>query len=146
MDSVLRAGAIYLFLLLLFRLAGKRTFAELTPFDFVLLLVIGEATQQGLLGEDFSVTNALLVVTTLVTLDLVMAYLKQRSSLADRLLEGRAVLLVDDGELLQERMRKAKVDKYDVMEAARNSHGLEDFSQVKYAVLERSGGISIIPK
>lgn len=146
MDSVLRASAIYLFLLLLFRLAGKRTFAELTPFDFVLLLVIGEATQQGLLGEDFSVTNALLVVTTLVTLDVVMAHLKQRSSLADRVLEGRAVLLVDEGELLQERMRKAKVDKYDVMEAARNSHGLEELSQVKYAVLERSGGISVIPK
>lgn len=146
MDSVLRAFAIYIFLLLLFRLAGKRTFSELTPFDFVLLLVIGEATQQGLLGEDFSVTNALLVVTTLVTLDVLMALIKQRSSLVDRLLEGRAVLLIDDGEVLHDRMRKSKVDEYDVMESARNSHGLETLDQIKYAVLERSGGISVIPR
>lgn len=146
MDSVLRASAIYLFLLLLFRLAGKRTFAELTPFDFVLLLIIGEATQQGLLGEDFSVTNALLVVTTLVTLDVVMAVVKQRSSFVERLVEGKAVLLVDDGEFLYDRMRKAKVDEYDVMESARNSHGLEELDQIKYAVLERSGGISVIPR
>lgn len=146
MDSVLRAFAIYIFLLVLFRLAGKRTFSELTPFDFVLLLVIGEATQQGLLGEDFSVTNALLVVTTLVTLDVLMALAKQRSSLVDRLLEGRAVLLIDDGEVLRDRMRKSKVDEYDVMESARNSHGLETLDQIKYAVLERSGGISVIPR
>lgn len=146
MDSVLRASAIYLFLLLLFRLAGKRTFAELTPFDFVLLLVIGEATQQGLLGEDFSVTNAFIVITTLVTIDVVMAAVKQRSSFFDRLLEGRAVLLIDDGDILRDRMRKAKIDEYDVMESARNSHGLEELDQIKYAVLERSGGISVIPR
>lgn len=146
MDSVLRAGLIYFFLLLLFRLAGKRTFSELTPFDFVLLLVVGEATQQGLLGEDFSVTNALLVITTLVTIDVLMAAVKRRSSFLDRLLEGRAVLLIDDGDILRDRMRKAKVDEYDVMEAARSSHGLEELGDIKYAVLERSGGISVIPR
>lgn len=146
MDSVLRACAIYFFLLLLFRLAGKRTFSELTPFDFVLLLVVGEATQQGLLGEDFSVTNAFIVITTLVTIDVVMAAVKQRSSFFDRLLEGRAVLLIDDGDILRDRMRKAKIDEYDVMEAARSSHGLEELGDVKYAVLERSGGISVIPR
>lgn len=146
MDSVLRAGLIYFFLLLLFRLAGKRTFAELTPFDFVLLLVVGEATQQGLLGEDFSVTNAFIVITTLVTIDVLMAAVRQRSSFLDRLLEGRAVLLIDDGDILHDRMRKAKIDEYDVMEAARSSHGLEELGDVKYAVLERSGGISIIPR
>lgn len=146
MDSVLRAGLIYFFVLLLFRLAGKRTFSELTPFDFVLLLIVGEATQQGLLGEDFSVTNAFIVITTLVTIDVLMAAAKSRSSFLDRLLEGRAVLLIDDGDILRDRMRKAKVDEYDVMEAARSSHGLENLGDIKYAVLERSGGISVIPR
>jgi len=64
MDAVLRAGAIYLALLILFKLSGRRSLAQLTTFDFVLLLIIGEATQQALLGEDFSVTNMILVVAT----------------------------------------------------------------------------------
>ena len=69
MDAVLRAIAVYLVLLLLFRVAGRRTLAEITTFDFVLLLIIGEATQQALLGEDFSVTNAVIVIATLLFID-----------------------------------------------------------------------------
>ena len=66
MESVLRAAIVYVFLLVLFRLAGKRTLSDVTTFDFVLLLIISEATQQALLGEDFSLTNAFLVITTLI--------------------------------------------------------------------------------
>lgn len=70
MDSVLRGVTIYTFLLFIFRIAGRRTLAQMTNFDLVLLLLIGESTQQGLLGNDFSITNAFLVVLTLVGLDI----------------------------------------------------------------------------
>jgi uncharacterized membrane protein YcaP (DUF421 family) len=79
LESVLRAAAIYLFLVLLFRITGKRLLASITTFDFVLLLIIGEATQQALLGDDFSVTNAFVVVGTLVALNLLLDSLKRRS-------------------------------------------------------------------
>lgn len=90
MDTVLRGLAIYVFLLLVFRVAGKRTLAQVTTFDFVLLIIIAEATQQGLLGEDFSVTNALLLIVTLVTADILLALWKQRSKRVDRIMEGTA--------------------------------------------------------
>ena len=76
MDAVLRAGSIYFILLLIFRISGKRTLSQITTFDFVLLLIVGEATQQGLLGDDFSVTNAILLVLTLVGIDVVLSEVK----------------------------------------------------------------------
>lgn len=146
MDSVIRGAAIYLFLLVVFRISGQRTLAQITTFDFVLLLIIAEATQQGLLGDDFSVTNAFLVITTLVGLDIFLAFLKDHSRTADRVLDGLPLVLVVDGVPLKERMEKAQVDESDVLSAARELQGLERMEQIRYAVLERSGGISIIPK
>jgi len=88
MDSVLRAAAIYLVVLVVFRLAGRRTLSELTTFDFVLLLIIGEATQQALLGDDFSIVNAMVVIVSLVVFDIALSLLKNKSrwlsKLADR--------------------------------------------------------------
>ena len=72
MDSVLRSAAIYIVVLFVFRVAGRRTLSELTTFDFVLLLVIGEATQQALLGDDFSITNAFIVIVSLVGMDITL--------------------------------------------------------------------------
>ena len=146
MDAVLRSASIYFFLLLVFRLAGKRTLAEVTPFELILLLIIGEATQQALLGDDFSVTNAMLVITTLVVIDIALGLLKQRAPRLERVVEGTPVVIFADGELLPERMREARLDESDILEAARSTQGLESLDQVKFAVLERSGGISIIPR
>ena len=78
MDSVLRASAVYFGLLIIMRLAGKRSLAQITTFDFVLLLIIGEATQNALLGQDFSMTNALIVIVTLVGIDIGLSLLKRR--------------------------------------------------------------------
>ena len=100
MDSVLRAAAIYLVLLVLFRVAGRRTLSEMTSFDFVLLLVIGEATQQALLGEDFSLTHAVLVIVTLILLDVLISLVMQRSRLAGKLIEGVPMVIVADGKPL----------------------------------------------
>lgn len=146
MDAVLRAAAIYLFLLILFRISGRRTLSEVTTFDFVLLMIIGEATQQGMLGDDFSVTNAFLIIASLVVMDIALSLFKEHVPSAGRLIEGMPMVLVEDGVPLRARMKKARVDEYDIMEAARRSQGLENMEDIKYAVLEVSGTISIIPK
>jgi len=146
MDSVLRAAAIYIALMIIMRLAGKRSLAQITTFDFVLLLIIGEATQQALLGQDFSVTNAMLVIITLVTLDIGLSLLKRRSKRIDKWLDDVPLVIVEDGVALKERMDKVRVDIDDVLSAARHLQGIERLDQIRYAVLERSGGISIIPK
>lgn len=146
MDAVLRTATIYFFVLVLFRLAGKRTLAEVTPFEFVLLLIIGEATQQGLLGDDVSVTNSFIVITTFILIDIVLGLVKQRAPWLERAVEGTPVVIFAEGEPLHDRMNRARVDTADILEAARTKQGLESLDQVKFAVLERSGGISIIPR
>jgi len=145
MDSVIRATVVYTVLLVLFRLAGKRTLAEVTTFDFVLLLIISEATQQAMVGSDNSMTNSLLLVATLVGLNILLSELKLRFSGIERVLDGMPLLILEHGKPLVDRMAKERVDVDDVLDAARESHGLERLDQIKYAVLERSGKISIIP-
>ncbi len=146
MDSVLRAASIYGFLLLLFRVTGKRSLAQITVFDFVLLLIIGEATQQALLGNDFSVINAFVVICTLMSLELGLSLLKEWVPRLDRVLDSTPLVIVEDGELLNERISHERIDLYDILAAARERHGLERLEQIKFAVLERSGAISIIPR
>ncbi len=144
-DSIVRAVVVYAVLLLLFRIAGKRSLAEITTFDFVLLLIIAEATQQAMIDNDNSMTNAFLVITTLLGLDVGLSVLGQRSRIVDRLINDVPLVLVEDGRVLKDRMTKSRVDETDILQSARQE-GLERMDQVKYAVLERSGGISIIPK
>ncbi|HVE89756.1 MAG TPA: YetF domain-containing protein [Burkholderiaceae bacterium] len=145
MDSVLRASVVYFGLLIIMRLAGKRSLAQITTFDFVLLLIIGEATQNALLGQDFSMTNALIVIVTLVGIDIGLSLLKRRSKALDRFLEDVPLVIVENGVPLKDRMHKARVDEEDILSAARHLQGLERMEQIRYAVLESSGGISIVP-
>ena len=145
MDAVLRGAAIYLILLVIVRLAGRRTLGEMTAFDFVLLLIIAETTQQALLGEDFSVTNAFLLITTLVGLDILIAWIKNKSPFFERVIDGLPMVLVQDGKPIEDRMRMSRIDESDVMSAARELQGLERMEQIKYAVLEANGAISIVP-
>ena len=145
MDSVLRAAAIYLFLLVLFRVAGKRTLSNVTTFDFVLLLIIGEATQQALLGEDFSLTNAFLVIVTLIGFDIGLSLWIQRWPWLSKWVEGVPLIIVEHGQPLRERMQRVRVSEDEILTAARERQGRARMDQIQYAVLERSGGISIIP-
>lgn len=145
MEPVLRAAAMYMILLVLFRIAGRRTLAEASTFDFVLLLIISEATQQAMTGSDYSVTNALLVIGTLILLDVLFTFLLNRFRGLDKAVNGLPLVVVAQGQPLRERMASARVDEHDVLEAARRTRGLERMDQIKFAVLERSGGISIIP-
>lgn len=145
MNPVLRGLAIYLIVLLVFRILGKRSLSETTTFDFVLLLIISEVTQQALVGEDYSITAAFVLISTLIGLDLIFSLLKQRSKRFDKVLEGTPLILVDNGKPLKKRMEKSRVDEEDVLEAARVKQGLMKMEDIKYAVLEKDGEISIIP-
>jgi uncharacterized membrane protein YcaP (DUF421 family) len=145
MPTVLRGAIVFFALLALFRITGRRSLAELSTFDFMLLLIISEATQQGMLGDDFSITNALVLVITLMFLDVLLSLVKRSSRRLDRVLEGTPMVLVENGQPLTDRMRKARVDVDDVLQSARSSHGLRNMSEIQFAILERSGGISIVP-
>lgn len=146
MEVILRAVIIYLALLVIFRLTGKRTLAQITTFDLVLLLIISEAIQNGLVGEDFSLTTALLAVITLVFLDVVFSLAKQRSKTLEKLLDDVPLVIVEDGKPLKDRMEKCRVDEDDVLSSARMTRGITRMEDIKYAVLEQDGGISIVPR
>ena len=146
MDSVIRAAVVYLGLLVLFRLSGNRSIGQITAFDFVLLLIISEAIQQAIITNDYSMTNAFLIVVTLIGLDIMMSLWKQRSARFEKILDGVPVLLIANGKMRSDAMKKERVDESDILCAARERHGLERLDQIKHAIVESSGGISIIPK
>lgn len=145
MEMVLRAIAIYLILLVVFKVAGRRALLQMTSFDLILLLIISEATQQALLGEDFSVTGAMLTIITLVVVDMLFGYMKKFISGAESVLDGSPVILVENGIPLADKMEKVDVSCDDILVAARQNQGITELSKIKYAILERNGHISIIP-
>lgn len=146
MDSVIRAAVVYFIMLVIFRLAGNRSAANLTAFDFVLLLIVSEAIQQAMITNDYSLTNAFLLVLTLVGLDIMMSLWKQRFPLVERILDGSPILLMHEGKLHRDRMQKERVDEADILASARERHGLERMDQIKHVVVEATGGISVMPK
>ena len=146
MDSVIRAIVVYFVLLLLFRLAGKRSLGDITTFDAVLLLIISEAVQQALIDGDESMTNAFLLIATLLALDVAMSLVTMRWRGADRLLNDVPLVVVEHGRAIREHMVKSRLTEDDVLAKARELQGLERLDQIKCAVLERSGGITVVPQ
>lgn len=137
---------MYVFLMIIFRISGKRTLYEATVFDFVLLLIIAETAEQALGGEDKSITNSFLLIVTLLLTDISLSLLKQKFKYFGKVLDGVPVILLDDGKLLHDRLKKVRVDEADIMESARDLQGLQRLDQIKYAILEKDGRITIIPK
>ena len=146
MESVLRAAATYFIVWLVFRISGKRSLSEISTFDFVLLLIISETTQAALVDGDNSVMNSILLIATFFTIELALSLLKQWSPRLDRIMDSTPLLIFAEGRLLSIATRKERVDAADILEAARALQGLERLDQVKFAVLERNGEITIIPK
>lgn len=146
MDAVLRAAATYFILLLIFRAAGKRSMAEMNAFDFILLLIISETTQSALVDGNNSLTNTVILVVTMVGLDIALSYVKEWVRPVERAMDSIPLIILAYGVPLVDRMRKARVDEADILSAARRSLGLERLDQIKFAVLETNGGISVIPK
>lgn len=146
METIVRGIVVYIFLLIIFRINGKRALTEATVFDFVLLLIIAETTEQAFLGEDISMTGSLLLIMTLIMLDVIMSLLKQKFSLFEKVVDGGPLILMDNGRLLYDRMKKERIDEEDILESAREFQGLQRLDQIRYAILEKDGKITIIPK
>lgn len=145
MDTVLRSAAVYMFLLVIFRISGKRSLSQITTFDFILLLIISEATQQALVGNDFSIVNTFVVIASLVVFDVMFSWMENRWPAFGRVVGGLPVVIVDHGRILEDRAKREGVTLTEILTAGRETHGLERLEQIKYAILERHGGISVIP-
>jgi uncharacterized membrane protein YcaP (DUF421 family) len=146
MEIVVRSAVLYFFLLFLFRAAGKRTLAQITVFDVVMLFVIGDVAGPAILAGDASLTGGALAVVTLVGIDIGLSVVKRSSKTIDRLVDGVPVVVVRDGRPDREAMRRERVDTDDVLAAARQSRGLDRIESIGAAVLERGGQISVIPR
>lgn len=146
MHTLLRAVLIYLALLVILRASGKRSLAQITTFDLILILILGESTQQALTGNDFSITTGMLLIASLVGIDMTLSFMQDRWPGLGLWLDGKPIIIVEDGRPLRDRMHYERVGDDDVLAAAREEQGLERMEQIKFAVLERSGRISIIPK
>lgn len=146
MSFILKCALIYLFILLVFRIAGKRALADITTFDIVLLLIISETTQQALVVDDASLTNAMLLIGTFITLDMALSFLALRSPALDRWLNSRPLAIVKNGRVLDTRMKESAVNVDEVLASARQQQGIAELDDVEHAVLENNGQISIIPR
>jgi uncharacterized membrane protein YcaP (DUF421 family) len=146
MESVFRGVAIYIGLLAVMRLSGRRSLGQMTPFDLVLLLIVAETTQQALLGEDYSVTNSLLLIVTLFATDALFSYAKQWSTGMAKWIDGQPTVLISLGKLDARALERSRISLDEILDAAREQQGLERLSQIRFAVLEISGTISIIPE
>jgi uncharacterized membrane protein YcaP (DUF421 family) len=146
MDSILRGVVVYLFLLIIFRVAGKRALAEVTTFDLVLTLIISESIQQALIDSDNSMTNAFLIVIALVGADILLSHVKQRWPAVERVLQGSPLVILEHGKPLADRMARERVDEHDVLQAARQQEGVRSLDELDYAVLETNGDITVVPK
>jgi uncharacterized membrane protein YcaP (DUF421 family) len=146
MDLVVRGIAVYLFLLLIFRISGKRSLRSVTTFDFVLLLIIAETTQQALVGDDASITGAFILIVLLVGADILLSLVKRWSPRVDRLLEGQPLVVLRHGVPVPSRMHMERIDDEDILSAARETRGIDRLEDIERAVLERNGAISIMPR
>ena len=142
---VVRSAIIYIFVFVILRIGGKRTVGEMTTFDLVLLLIISEATQEALLDGDQSLIGGMMAIATLVFVDIMVSKITARFRGFDKIVNSVPTVILRDGVPLKDRMDKERVSVEDILEAARSSQGLENLEQVKYAILEKDGSISIIP-
>jgi uncharacterized membrane protein YcaP (DUF421 family) len=145
MDISLRAIALFCFVLLLTRIMGRRELSSLAPFDMILLIVLGDAIQQGLTQDDYSVTGALIAITTLALLQRGTSFVSWRFKGMRRLLEGEPIVIMQDGRLIEKNMRRERLSADDLAEEAR-ANQIDSFDRVKWAVLEPNGSISFIEK
>ena len=144
-EYLLRAVVVYVVLLGMIRLSGKRTMGQFTPFDVLLIVLLGNAVQNALLGSDQSLVGGLLLAAVLISLNWTTGWLSARSRRAEKLVEGVPVVLARHGELFEQVLRKELVSRNDFDEALRQSGQLH-LEDVDIAILETDGRISVVPK
>ena len=144
-EKILRSVVVYAFLLIAFRLTGKRQVGSMTPFDLVVLLIISNVVQNAVIGNDNSLGGGLIGAIVILLLNWGVVEIAYRFKGARRVLEGEPALLVHDGKILKTRLDNDRITLDDLQGALRRS-GLVDASQAKFVVLEENGQISVIPK
>lgn len=143
MEIVLRALVIFVCLFVIVRAMGKRELAELTPFEFLMLILIGDLVQPGIMQEDMSITGSLLAIATVAGCVLLFSYATFRWPRAQRVLEGQPVIVVRDGHVLDEVLHLERVPVDELMAAARE-HGIADLQTVRVGILETDGHFSFV--
>ena len=143
MEMVLRAAALYFFLWAITRGLGKRELSEMSAFELLLLVTVGDLIQQGVTQEDMSVTGAMLAVGTIAMLVLIFSWLGFRWRPARRLIEGLPVVVVRDGRPLDQALRLERVTMDELLESARNQ-GIANLRDVNLAILEPDGRFSFL--
>lgn len=142
---IMRTAIVYLAVYLGLRLMGKRELGQMTVFDLVVILLIANAVQNAMVGPDVSVTGGVLAAFVLLLANRVVAALRLRSEFWGRVLEGTPTVLIEDGEFVVPHLRKEGVERTE-LEMAMREHGMESVKDVKLAVLETDGSISIVPQ
>ena len=145
MDLALRAIFLYAFVVLLMRVTGRRELSTLSAVDLVLLIILGDAIQQGLTQDDYSVTGAVIVVSTIAALQVGTSYVSFRSRRARRVLEGEPIVIVQDGKLIARNLRRERLTEDEVAEEMR-AQQIASVEDVEWGILETNGTMSFIPK
>jgi uncharacterized membrane protein YcaP (DUF421 family) len=144
-DIAVRGVCLYLFIVLLMRVTGRRELSSLEPIDLVLLIVAGDLVQQGVTQDDFTVTGAVIALSTIATMQVAISYLGFRSRWARRALDGDPIVLVQDGRVLDQNLRRERLTLEELAKQARGQQ-IASIEDVQWAVFEPSGTISFIPK
>jgi uncharacterized membrane protein YcaP (DUF421 family) len=145
MDIVLRGIVIYFFLYVLMRVIGRRELSTLEPFDLILLVVLGDAVQQGLTQDDYSLTGGFLAIGTIAMLQMGTSYMNFRFPRLRPFLDGEPIVIVQDGKPIERNLRRERVTKEDLASAAREQN-IARIDDVEWAVMETSGKITFIKK
>ena len=145
MDIVIRAAIIFLFVFVLTRALGRRELSSLEPFDLILLVVTGDLIQQGVTQSDYSLTGALLAITTIGLLTVALSFLSFRVRRLRPILEGEPLILLEDGEPIEANLRRQRISLEEIQAEARLAQ-IRDLGQVRWAVLETDGKISFIQR
>ncbi|HLW56997.1 MAG TPA: YetF domain-containing protein [Bacteriovoracaceae bacterium] len=144
-DIVIRSSLIYLLFFILFRVIGKKHTGDLSRFDLILLLVISELVESAIIQNDKSITAVAIGATTLILLSVILDKLAFRSQKIEMILNGSPILLIKNGDLCKEELKKEEISEIELKEALR-MNGINDIKQVEYATLETNGKISVIEK
>src|SRR5262249_18366736 len=144
-ELIVRSAIVYAFLLVLLRLTGKRQVGQLAPFDLVLLLVLSNAVQNSMNGGDNSLVGGLISAFVLVAINHLIGIATFRSKRLEAIIEGRPQLLVHNGKLFEDVMSPAKLTHHELNAALRRA-GCTNVCDVRAAILENNGAISVVPK
>lgn len=144
-EMIVRALIVYLFLLVALRLTGKRQISESSPFDFVLLLIVADGVQNSMSGGDESLQGGLITAATLFAIDHLIGIISFKNKKAANIIDGIPQVLIYNGKINDKLVKKEKMTKHEIDESLRQE-GCTRLDQVKLAVLENNGSISVIKK